>query len=93
MIGKLLRQIENNWAGNFREGLFGKFDFIQARDKNTNQIFAIKTVLQDKRYKNRELSIICKLDNPNVIKMIDYYFTIEGGVRIYSDFRSIISIL
>ncbi|GIX61717.1 CMGC/GSK protein kinase [Babesia caballi] len=36
---------------------------------------AIKKVLQDPRYKNRELSIILELSHPNIVYLFDYYYT------------------
>lgn len=46
--------------------------------KNQEQM-ALKEVLQDSKYKNRELSIISQLDHPNVIEMKDYFFTMNDG--------------
>ncbi len=37
----------------------------------------MKEVLQDTKYKNRELSIISQLEHPNIIDMKDYFFRIE----------------
>ena len=37
-------------------------------------MLAVKHVLQDKRYKNRELEISSKLDHPNIVKLEDYYY-------------------
>jgi glycogen synthase kinase 3 beta len=36
---------------------------------------AIKTVFQDKNYKNRELQIIEMLDHPNCLKLYKAYYT------------------
>ena len=38
----------------------------------------MKEVVQDPRYKNRELSVISLLSHPNLIEMKDYYFTMKG---------------
>lgn len=42
--------------------------------QSTNEDIAIKKIIQDENYKNRELD----LDHPNVVKMSHYYFTREG---------------
>ncbi|OHT00896.1 Glycogen synthase kinase-3 beta [Tritrichomonas foetus] len=39
---------------------------------------SIKKVIQDPRYKNRELEILQKLNHPNVIHLLTFYFTREG---------------
>ncbi|CAD8162968.1 unnamed protein product [Paramecium octaurelia] len=41
----------------------------------TGEIVAIKKVLQDKRYKNRELQILQELNHHNVVKLKHAYFT------------------
>lgn len=56
---------------------------MQAIDERDGSIIAIKEVLQDKRYKNRELDIISRLDNDNIIYMKDYYFINKGEVTPY----------
>lgn len=43
--------------------------------KPTQEQIAIKTVLQDKRFKNRELQIMRKLDHCNVVKLKYFYHT------------------
>lgn len=55
----------------------GTFGIVyQATIKETGQIVAIKKVLQDKRYKNRELSIMKEIGNhPNVIQLKHYFYT------------------
>lgn len=57
----------------------GSFGVVfQARLRSENdQIVAIKRVLQDKRFKNRELNIMRKLDHCNIVKLL-YYFFNEG---------------
>lgn len=40
---------------------------------------AIKKVLQDPKYKNREYEILKELNHPNVLKMKDAFFTQEKG--------------
>lgn len=54
----------------------GSFGVVyQARVSETGEIVAIKKVFQDRRYKNRELSILIELDHPNVIKLRHYFYT------------------
>ena len=56
----------------------GSFGVVfQARLRENDQIVAIKRVLQDKRFKNRELNIMRKLDHCNIVKLL-YYFFNEG---------------
>jgi len=53
----------------------GSFGVVfQARLHENDQIVAIKRVLQDKRFKNRELNIMRKLDHCNIVKLIYYFF-------------------
>ncbi|BAM41559.1 glycogen synthase kinase [Theileria orientalis strain Shintoku] len=57
----------------------GSFGIVhEAFVLKTNERVAIKKVLQDPRYKNRELSIMKELGHPNVVKLRDYYYTIES---------------
>jgi len=56
----------------------GSFGVVyQARLTETNEIVAIKKVLQDKRFKNRELQIMRKLDHCNIVKL-RYFFYSSG---------------
>ena len=48
-------------------GTFGKV--FLAKDKKTQQQVAIKKVLQDPKYKNRELDILKLLHHPNLISL------------------------
>jgi kinase len=48
-------------------------------NKKTGKEYALKEVVQDVKYKNRELAIISQLDHPNIIEMKDYYFKIVEG--------------
>ncbi|KAI8341288.1 kinase-like domain-containing protein [Chlamydoabsidia padenii] len=52
-------------------GTFGTV--YQAKLVQRNEVVAIKEVLQDNRYKNRELAILLTLDHPNVC-VLRYYF-------------------
>lgn len=54
----------------------GSFGVVyQATVSETTEVVAIKKVYQDKRYKNRELSIMKELSHPNVIKLRHYFYT------------------
>lgn len=54
----------------------GTFGVVyQATINETTEVVAIKKVFQDKRYKNRELSIMKELSHPNVIKLRNYFYT------------------
>lgn len=39
----------------------------------------MKEVVQDPKYKNRELSIISQLDHPNIVEMKDYFLKMVDG--------------
>ncbi|MCQ2815676.1 MAG: serine/threonine-protein kinase [archaeon] len=41
----------------------------------TDQIFAIKKVYQDRKYKNRELEILQELNHPNSLRLYNYFYT------------------
>ncbi len=56
----------------------GSFGLVyQARLVATNETVAIKKVLQDKRFKNRELQIMRRLDHVNIIRL-QYFFYSSG---------------
>jgi serine/threonine protein kinase len=64
------------------EGIAGKGTFgvvYFGRDRVQGNKVAIKKVLQDKKYKNRELDILKILKHENVLQMRDHYFTYENG--------------
>lgn len=48
---------------------------LQAKCLETGETVAIKKVLQDKRYKNRELQTKCLLDHPNVVGLKHCFFS------------------
>ena len=53
----------------------GSFGVVyQARLISTNELVAIKKVLQDRRYKNRELQIMRRLDHQNIVKLLYFFF-------------------
>ncbi|XP_072122406.1 glycogen synthase kinase-3 beta-like [Mobula birostris] len=56
----------------------GSFGVVyQAKLVDTGELIAIKKVLQDKRFKNRELQIMRKLDHVNIVKL-RYFFYSSG---------------
>lgn len=56
----------------------GSFGVVyQARLAENNEMVAIKKVLQDKRFKNRELQIMRKLDHCNIVSL-RYFFYSSG---------------
>jgi len=48
---------------------------VRATVMESNDVVAIKKVLQDKRYKNRELQIMQTLSHPNVVELKNSFFT------------------
>uniref|UniRef100_A0A0G4FXZ0 Protein kinase domain-containing protein n=1 Tax=Chromera velia CCMP2878 TaxID=1169474 RepID=A0A0G4FXZ0_9ALVE len=58
----------------------GSFGVVtEARCLETGEVVAIKQVLQDPRYKNRELDVMKVLAHPNIVELKDYYYTDAGG--------------
>ncbi|KAJ3609193.1 hypothetical protein NHX12_023717 [Muraenolepis orangiensis] len=56
----------------------GSFGVVyQARLMDSQELVAIKKVLQDKRFKNRELQIMRKLDHCNIVRL-RYFFYSSG---------------
>ena len=60
-VGTLLREGEVGGRRHFRKGLPGTSNLMQAKNKQEGCLYALKEVLQDRRYKNRELSILARL--------------------------------
>ena len=58
------------------KGTFGVVYF--GRNRLTGERIAIKKVLQDKKYKNREHQILKMLKHPNNLVMTDSFLTYEG---------------
>jgi len=62
----------------------GSFGVVyQAKCRETGEFVAIKKVLQDKRYKNRELQIMHMLDHPNIIGLKHYFFSTTERDELY----------
>ncbi|XP_052123078.1 glycogen synthase kinase-3 beta isoform X3 [Frankliniella occidentalis] len=58
----------------------GSFGVVfQAKLVDTDELVAIKKVLQDKRFKNRELQIMRRLQHCNIVKL--KYFFYSGGEK------------
>lgn len=56
---------------------------IQAKCLETGEAVAIKKVLQDKRYKNRELQTMRLLDHPNVVSLKHCFFSTTEKDELY----------
>ncbi|KAM1023782.1 hypothetical protein ACFX2A_045612 [Malus domestica] len=62
----------------------GSFGVVfQAKCRETGEIVAIKKVLQDKRYKNRELQIMQMLDHPNIVALKHCFFSTTDKEEVY----------
>ncbi|CAA6656328.1 unnamed protein product [Spirodela intermedia] len=54
----------------------GSFGVVfKAKCLETGETLAIKKVLQDKRYRNRELQLMQLLDHPNIVRLQHYFFS------------------
>ncbi|KAF5950637.1 hypothetical protein HYC85_012630 [Camellia sinensis] len=62
-------------------GSFGVM--FQAKCLGTGETVAIKKVLQDKRYKNRELQTMRLLDHPNVVSLKHCFFSTTEKDELY----------
>ena len=59
----------------------GSFGVVyQAKLVGTGELIAIKRVLQDKRFKNRELQIMRRLDHCNIVKLKYFFYTLGNKV-------------
>ncbi|XP_055331167.1 glycogen synthase kinase-3-like isoform X2 [Paramacrobiotus metropolitanus] len=62
----------------------GSFGVVyQARLMETNELVAIKKVLQDKRFKNRELQIMRQLDHCNIVQLKYFFFSQSDKDEVY----------
>ncbi|KAI4374374.1 hypothetical protein MLD38_012378 [Melastoma candidum] len=62
----------------------GSFGIVfQAKCLETGETVAIKKVLQDKRYKNRELQTMRLLDHPNVVSLKHCFFSTTEKEELY----------
>ena len=74
----VLRYAAERVVGN---GSFGVV--FQATCLETRETVAIKRVLQDKRFKNRELQIMRLLDHPNVVKLKQSFYSTTDRDEVY----------
>ena len=74
----VLRYAAERVVGN---GSFGVV--FQATCVETRETVAIKRVLQDKRFKNRELQIMRLLDHPNVVQLKHSFFSTADRDDVY----------
>ena len=65
------------------QGAFG--EVFLAKIKKTGEKVAVKKVFQDRRYKNRELSIMQKLNHPNIVQLLSFYYTKANIPKAKSD--------
>ncbi|KAH6817869.1 shaggy-like protein kinase 32 [Perilla frutescens var. frutescens] len=62
----------------------GSFGVVyQAKCLETGESVAIKKVLQDKRYKNRELQMMRLLNHPNVVQLKHYFYSTTDKNEVY----------
>lgn len=62
----------------------GSFGVVfMATCADSEEVVAIKKVLQDRRFKNRELQIMKMLDHPNVVGMKDSFYTTGDNDDVY----------
>jgi len=62
----------------------GSFGIVfQAKCLETGEHVAIKKVLQDKRYKNRELQVMRMLDHPNIVQFKHCFFSTTDNDELY----------
>jgi len=72
-----IRYTDTKIIGN---GSFGVvYQAIMVGENGGNDVIAIKKVLQDKRFKNRELSIMRRIEHTNIVAL--KYFFYSGGER------------
>ena len=90
-INKELLQEEALKNGKFTAiSILGRGTFgvvYRAKEEKSDELFAIKRVFQDKKYKNRELDILKELNHPNIISLKYFFYTKvdkgQNGEEIY----------
>lgn len=70
-----IKWIKLDQIGSGSFGIVYKAKLLFCNDIQVNKIVAIKKVLQDKRYKNRELRIIMQMTHINLTDLLYYYYT------------------
>nr|VZI42450.1 unnamed protein product [Spirometra erinaceieuropaei] len=58
----------------------GSFGMVFVALLNGEQEVAIKKVLQDKRYKNRELQILRELRHPNIVSLLYFFYSVSNSI-------------
>lgn len=53
----------------------GTFGIVSKIETGSDGALALKTAYQDNRYKNRELSILLKINHCNIVKLHSYFYT------------------
>lgn len=72
--------ITGRWLGS------GSFGLVtEGRCRDTGEKVAIKRVLQDPRYKNRELDVMKELYHPNIVTLKDFFYTEHSPERSQKD--------
>lgn len=56
---------------------------MKAKCLENGEKVAIKKVLQDKKFKNRELQIMQYFDHPNVVQLKNHFFVRKGENQLY----------
>ena len=56
----------------------GTFGAVFEAQHSSGKVVAIKKVIQNPRFKNRELEILQQLNHPNCLYLEDFYYTKEG---------------
>lgn len=56
---------------------------MQAKCLETGESVAIKKVLQDRRYKNRELQMMRMLNHPNIVQLKHYFYSTTDKNEVY----------
>eukprot|EP01126_Amoeba_proteus_P053391 TRINITY_DN6504_c1_g2_i14.p1 TRINITY_DN6504_c1_g2~~TRINITY_DN6504_c1_g2_i14.p1 ORF type:complete len:210 (-),score=31.28 TRINITY_DN6504_c1_g2_i14:467-1096(-) len=64
-------------TGRSGKGSFGVV--YKAIERDSNLVVAIKRVLQDPRYKNRELQIMKMIDHPNCVQLVNSFYERSKG--------------
>ena len=57
----------------------GTFGTVYEGLMEDGKLVAVKTVLQDPRFRNRELSIMKPLRHPNIVRLFSYFYTTTKG--------------
>ncbi|KAM0672201.1 serine/threonine kinase [Ordospora colligata] len=61
----------------------GSFGVVVKIADDNNNFFALKRVYQDRRYHNRELSILMDMEHPNIISLVSYFYTDKSPSGMY----------